>query len=85
MNATGIYLRNGQLEGEEKPELLIWRNPEGNTPPPTATLQKVYEKWYRFAGQFAERIAVVYGTQCWASIWQSVVERYHLIESPLVS
>ncbi len=79
VNATGIYLRNGQLEGEEKPELLIWRNPEGNTPPPTATLQKVYEKWYRFAGQFAERIAVVYGTQCWASIWQSVVERYHLM------
>ena len=79
VNTTGIYLRDGQLEEEGKPELLVWRNPEGNTPPPTATLQKVYEKWHRFARQFAERIAMVYGTQCWASTWQAVVERYHLL------
>ncbi len=79
VNATGIYLREGQLEGEGTPELLVWRNPEGDTPPPTATLQKVHEKWHRFASQFAERIAMVYGTQCWASTWQAVVERYHLL------
>ncbi|MCE0911212.1 MULTISPECIES: flavin monoamine oxidase family protein [Pseudomonas] len=77
VNATGIYLRDGQLDGEGEPKLLVWCNPQGNTPPPTATLQNVYEKWHRFARQFAERIAIVYGTERWTSMWQAVVERYH--------
>lgn len=79
VNTTGIYLRDGELEEEGKPKLLFWRNPQGDTPPPTATLQKVYEKWQRFATQFAERVAMVYGTPSWASTWQAIVERYHLL------
>ncbi|WP_085622712.1 MULTISPECIES: FAD-dependent oxidoreductase [unclassified Pseudomonas] len=77
VNATGIYLRDGQLEGDRGPELLIWRNPEGKTPPPTAMLQQVYDKWRHFAEQFAERIAAVYGTYGWESMWSAIVERYH--------
>jgi len=79
VNTTGIYLRDGELEEEGKPKLLVWRNPQGDTPPPTATLQKVYEKWHRFATQFSERVAMVYGTRSWASTWQAIVERYHLL------
>jgi len=77
VNATGIYLRNGQLEGNRDPVLLVWRNPEGNTPPPTAMLQQVYDKWRHFAEQFAERIAAGYGTESWESMWSAIVERYH--------
>lgn len=79
VNATGIYLREGQLEGEATPSLLIWRNPEGNTPPPTALLQQVYAKWHRFAEQFAERVAAVYGSESWQSMWSAIVERYHRV------
>ncbi len=57
VNTTGIYLRDGQLAGDRDPALLIWRNPEGKTPPPTAMLQQVYDKWRHFAEQFAKRIA----------------------------
>lgn len=77
VNATGIYLREGQLEGEGDPGLLIWRNPSGETPPPSAILQQVYEKWRNFAQQFAEHVAAVYGTSSWESIWREIVERYH--------
>ncbi|MGY4526068.1 flavin monoamine oxidase family protein [Pseudomonas sp. TE21394] len=77
VNATGIYLRDGQLEGGGDPALLIWRNPEGNTPPPTPILQQVYDKWHHFATRFAERIATVYGTCGWESMWSAIVERYH--------
>lgn len=77
VNATGIYLRDGQLDGEHDPTLLVWRNQEGTTPPPTLLLQQVYDKWRHFAEQFAEQIATVYGTQGWESTWQAIVERYH--------
>lgn len=77
VNATGIYLRDGQLEGGGDPALLVWRNPEGKTPPPTQILQQVYYKWQHFATHFAERIATVYGTNGWESMWSAIVERYH--------
>ena len=77
VNPTGIYLRDGQLEGEGAPTLLVLRNSQGTTPPPTALLQQVHDKWRHFAQQFAEQIAAVYGTQDWALTWQAIVERYH--------
>ncbi|CAI8761809.1 flavin monoamine oxidase family protein [Pseudomonas soli] len=77
VNATGIYLREGQLEGECDPKLLIWKNPEGHTPPPTAVLQKIHGKWRRFAERFAEQVAAIYGTEGWLAMWSAIVERYH--------
>ncbi|WP_054903776.1 FAD-dependent oxidoreductase, partial [Pseudomonas sp. NBRC 111131] len=91
VNATGIFLREGQLDGTGEPTLLIWRNPEGTTPPPTLTLQRVYNKWRRFAEQFAERVASHYGTADWESMWSAIVERYHrlsfrdLVQLPALS
>ncbi len=77
VNATGIYLREGLLEADGEPKLLIWRNPEGSAPPPSAVLQTVQGKWRRFAEQFAERVAAIYGTQGWEAMWSAIVERYH--------
>lgn len=77
VNATGIYLREGQLEGEGDPTLLIWKNPQGDSPPPTATLQSIQGKWQRFAERFAERVAAVYGTAEWEAMWADIVEHYH--------
>lgn len=77
VNATGIYLREGQLEGESDPKLLIWKNPEGHSPPPTAALQRIHGKWRRFAERFAEQVAAIYGTEGWLAMWSAIVERYH--------
>lgn len=77
VNATGIYLREGLLDGEGEPELLIWKNPEGHSPPPTEKLQKVHRKWQRFAQRFAQQVAAIYGTEQWRSQWAAIVERYH--------
>ncbi|WP_312936409.1 FAD-dependent oxidoreductase [Pseudomonas sp.] len=79
VNATGIYLREGQLDGEGDPQLLIWRNPQGTTPPPTETLQRVHDKWLRFAKCFTEKVASVYGTASWPSFWSHIVEHYHAL------
>lgn len=77
VNATGIYLREGLLHGEGDPKLLIWKNPEGITPPPTEILQSVHGKWQRFAKRFAEKVAAVYGTAEWEAMWSAIVEHYH--------
>jgi tryptophan 2-monooxygenase len=79
VNATGIYLREGQLEGEGDPKLLIWKNPEGRTPPPSEVLQSIHGKWQGFAKRFAEKVAMVYGTVEWESLWSAIVERYHRV------
>lgn len=75
VNATGIYLREGQIQGEGDPVLLVWRNPSGETPPPSAVLQQVYEKWRSFAERFAEHVSTVYGTPSWESTWREIVSR----------
>lgn len=77
VNATGIYLQEGQLLAEDDPQLLIWRNPLGDTPPPTEALLRVYGKWQRFARLMAEQVATVFGTGTWEGCWSAIVERYH--------
>jgi hypothetical protein len=57
--------------------LLIWKNPHGDAPPPTRTLQRVHGKWQRFATRFAEQVAAVYGSAGWQAMWSAIVERYH--------
>lgn len=76
VRATGIYLREGQLAGEGEPRLLVWNNPEGNTPPPTAALQAVYQKWKLFAERMATQVAAVFGSQAWPTLWSAIVTRY---------
>ncbi|MDR6714806.1 tryptophan 2-monooxygenase [Pseudomonas hunanensis] len=76
VNATGIYLREGQIQEEQEPTLLIWKNPEGDAPPPTVALQLVHVKWKRFAQLMAEQVASVYGTAGWETFWAAIVSRY---------
>lgn len=73
---TGIYLREGLLEGTPQPQMLIWKNPQGHTPPPTEKLQEVYAKWRRFADQMTHEVAQMYGTPLWESLWAAIVARY---------
>lgn len=77
VNATGIYLREGLLDGKGEPQLLIWKNTKGVTPPPSEILQSIQGKWLRFAERFAEQVALVYGTGEWEGMWSAIVERYH--------
>lgn len=77
VTGTGIYLEEGQFDGSAEPTLLVWRNPTGESPPPTARLQTVQGKWKRFAEQLAERVAEVYGTVAWEKFWAAIVARYH--------
>lgn len=73
---TGIYLREGLLEGQPEPQMLIWKNPQGHTPPPGEKLQQVYGKWRHFADAMTRKIAQVYGTPQWESMWAAIVARY---------
>ncbi len=77
VRSTGIYLREGLLEGQPEPHMLIWKNPHGQTPPPTEQLQQVYAKWRHFADQMTRQVAQAYGTPQWESLWAAIVERYH--------
>ncbi|MFK8328997.1 flavin monoamine oxidase family protein [Pseudomonas sp. BJa5] len=79
VDSTGIYLQDGDLEGKGEPILLVWNNPDGTTPPPTAALQQVYDKWHRFAARLTERVAQVYGSEIWEAQWAAIVARYQAL------
>ncbi|MBM3106845.1 FAD-dependent oxidoreductase [Pseudomonas sp. V1] len=79
VTSTGIYLREGELQADLEPTMLVWTNPDGSTPPPTATLQRVYDKWHRFAAQMTEKIAPVFGSTEWPALWAAIVERYQAL------
>jgi tryptophan 2-monooxygenase len=74
--STGIYLREGQLDAQAEPSLLIWQNPDGLTPPPTDALASVYAKWQAFAKRMVDRVAATYGTSQWETLWSAMVRRY---------
>ncbi|MBF7141480.1 MULTISPECIES: flavin monoamine oxidase family protein [Pseudomonas] len=81
---TGIYLREGCLISDT-PEMLIWKNPTGDIPPPTPQLQAVQDKWLRFAKRVCAIVAEKYATPAWESFWGSMVDRYaHLSFRELV-
>lgn len=75
VRSTGIYLREGQTEGAE-PQLLVWNNHDGTTPPPTAALQAVYQKWKLFSERMAVQVAAVFGSDEWPTLWAAIVARY---------
>ena len=76
VRSTGIYLQEGKLEDQPEPQMLIWKNPEGHTPPPGEKLSGIYKKWRRFADQMTDTVARIYGTSDWESTWAAIVARY---------
>jgi len=76
VRSTGIYLQEGKLEDQPEPLMLIWKNPEGHTPPPGEKLSGIYKKWRRFADQMTDTVARIYGTSDWESTWAAIVARY---------
>ncbi|MHC8373700.1 flavin monoamine oxidase family protein [Pseudomonas sp. MDT1-85] len=79
VKSTGIYLREGSLGGESRPQMLIWNNPDGETPPPGEKLQAVYAKWKTFADRMTRHVAEVYASQAWEAMWAAIVEKYHSV------
>ncbi|SEL37124.1 NAD(P)-binding Rossmann-like domain-containing protein [Pseudomonas agarici] len=76
VTSTGIYLREGSIGGGPAPQMLIWKNRDGQTPPPGAELQKVYAKWKAFADRMTRHVAEVYASQAWEAMWTAIVEKY---------
>lgn len=79
VNSTGIYLREGSMGGGSAPQMLIWKNEDGATPPPGDELQKVYSKWKAFADRMTRHVAELYASQEWEAIWASIVEKYESV------
>ncbi len=79
VTSTGIYLREGSMGGGPTPQMLIWTNEDGLTPPPGEELQKVYAKWKAFADRMTRHVAEVYASQEWEAMWAAIVEKYESI------
>ncbi|MFW0757163.1 flavin monoamine oxidase family protein [Pseudomonas sp. H11T01] len=79
VTSTGIYLREGNVGGGPTPQMLIWTNEDGLTPPPGEELQKVYAKWKAFADRMTRHVAEVYASQQWEAMWAAIVEKYESI------
>lgn len=77
VRSTGIYLHEGLLDGQAEPQMLIWKNPKGHTPPPSEKLQQVNSKWRQFADRMTQHVAQTYATPNWEALWAAIVERYH--------
>lgn len=63
----------------QTPQMLIWKNEDGQTPPPGDELQKVYAKWKTFADRMTRHVAEVYASQEWEGMWDAIVEKYQNI------
>lgn len=79
VTSTGIYLREGSMGGGPTPQMLIWKNEDGQTPPPGEELQKVYAKWKAFADRMTRHVAEVYASQEWEAMWTAIVEKYESV------
>ncbi|WP_448109258.1 flavin monoamine oxidase family protein [Pseudomonas azerbaijanoccidentalis] len=79
VTSTGIYLREGSLGGGATPQMLIWKNEDGLTPPPGEELQKVYTKWKAFADQMTRQVAESYAGPDWEAMWAAMVDKYQSV------
>ncbi|MBU6956678.1 FAD-dependent oxidoreductase [Pseudomonas sp. CVAP len=90
VTSTGIYLREGSMGGSATPQMLIWTNEDGMTPPPGEELQRVYAKWKAFADRMTRHVAEVYASQRWEAMWAGIVKKYEgisfrdLVSMPIV-
>ena len=76
VRSTGIYLREGSIDGNSQPTMLIWKNTDGKTPPPGDTLGAVFAKWKTFAERMTTKVSEFYGTEHWESMWSAIVKKY---------
>ncbi|WP_260952977.1 flavin monoamine oxidase family protein [Serratia marcescens] len=74
--STGIYLQEGLVHGGAEPIMQVWVNPDGTTPPPTAQLQAVFDKWKTFEKLMVDKVSETYGSDDWEVMWQAIVETY---------
>lgn len=74
--STGIYLREGSMGDDPSPQMLIWKNLDGLTPPPGENLQRVYAKWKAFADRMTQQVAEIYASAEWESMWAAIVKTY---------
>lgn len=79
VSSTGIYLREGSVGGGSAPQMLIWKNQDGLTPPPGEELQKVYAKWKAFADRMTRHVAEVYASPEWETMWAAIVDKYQSV------
>ena len=79
VRSTGIYLREGSVGNSGTPQMLIWKNADGLTPPPGEYLQKVYAKWKDFADRMTKHVAEIYASQKWESMWAAIVKKYESV------
>lgn len=76
VRSTGIYLREGSLDGSPEPTMLIWKNTDGKTAPPGETLGAVFAKWKAFAERMTLHISEHYGGEQWENMWSAIVRKY---------
>lgn len=76
VRSTGIYLREGSVGDGPAPQMLIWKNQDGMTPPPGEALQKVYAKWKAFADRMTRHVSELYGSETWEATWAAMVDKY---------
>lgn len=76
VRSTGIYLREGSVEGCDEPTLLIWKNTDGKTPPPGTALSTVFAKWKMFAERMTLTVSEHYGAERWDDMWAAIVKKY---------
>jgi tryptophan 2-monooxygenase len=91
VQSTGIYLREGSLEGGTEPTMLIWKNTDGKTAPPGELLGVVFAKWTTFAERMTLKVSEHYGSIGWESMWSSIVKKYEgisfrdLVKVPVIN
>lgn len=76
VRSTGIYLREGSIDGSSEPTMLIWKNDDGKTAPPGETLSNVFAKWRCFAERMTLAVSEHYGADHWEDMWASIVQKY---------
>lgn len=79
VRSTGIYLREGSIDDNSEPTMLVWKNTYGKTAPPGQTLGKVFAKWKTFAERMTLSVAEHYGSEQWEDMWASIVKKYERI------
>ncbi len=79
VRSTGIYLREGSLESDSNPTMLIWKNTDGKTAPPGETLGAVFAKWKAFSERMTRHVSEHYGSEHWEAMWDSIVKKYESI------
>lgn len=76
VRSTGIYLREGSVDGNGEPTMLIWTNTDGKTAPPGQTLSTVFAKWTAFAERMTLIVSDYYGSEHWEPMWAAIVNKY---------